>query len=93
MRQYYKAYYLKDLRQFSEWRTTNPEKEAELADDTVCYLGDDYIVVQSPVQDKEPLFSVVTPAWQEFCQATLHFEIPEDLRVVEAASTDPVATA
>ena len=93
MRQYYKAYYLKDLRQFSEWRGASAEKEAELADDTICYLGDDFVVVQSPVQDKEPLFSAATPAWQEFCRTTLEFEIPEDLRVVEEKSADPIATA
>jgi len=45
------------------------------------YLWDDFTVVRSPViPDKGLVFDEVTPAWQTFCQATLKFEIPEDLR-------------
>ncbi|GCE14869.1 hypothetical protein [Tengunoibacter tsumagoiensis] len=93
MRQYYKAYYLKDLRQFSGWKAASAEGEAELAEDTICYLGDDFHVVQSPVQDKEPLFSTVTQEWQEFCHTTLKFEIPEDLRTIEAQSAGATSAA
>ena len=86
MRKYYKAYYLKDLRQFSQWTEKHAENEPELTDDTICYLGDDFIVVSSPVQVKDAIFDNVTPAWQEFCATTLRFEIPKDLRVVAATS-------
>lgn len=80
MRKYCKAYYLKDLRQFSGWSEKNEDNEAVLNDDTICYLWDDFVVVKSPVQEKGILFDQVTPEWRDFCVANLHFEIPEDLR-------------
>lgn len=80
MRKYCKAYYLRDLRQFHGWAEKREENEPEISDDAVCYLWDDFTVVRSPVQDKGVLFDQVTPAWQDFCQTTLKFEIPEDLR-------------
>src|SRR5690349_3552562 len=81
MRKYCKAYHLKDLRQFSNWTEKREENEPELTDDDVVYLWDDLTVVKSPViPDKGLLFDEVTPAWQSFCQETLKFEIPEDLR-------------
>ena len=79
MRKYYKAYYLKDLRQFNAWVEKSVENEAELSDDAICYIRDDFVVVSNPVRDKEPIFDHVTPAWQEFCIKTLQLEIPEDL--------------
>lgn len=84
MRKYYKAYYLKDLRQFSGWTENPAANEPELSDNTICYVGDNFVVVRSPVQDKEPVYDQVTTAWQEFCSNTLHFEIPEDLRQTSA---------
>jgi len=85
MRKYCKAYYLKDLRQFSSWTENLGENGAELSDDSICYIGDDYVVVRNPIEDHEPVFEQVTPDWQEFCAKILHFEIPEDLRVAHAA--------
>jgi hypothetical protein len=80
MRKYCKAYKLADVRQFSGWVEKREENEAELPDDGICYIWDDFTVVRSPVQDKGVLFDNVTPEWQEFCTTTLRFEIPEDLR-------------
>ncbi len=80
MRKYCKAYYLKDLRQFKGWHEKREGDEPELPDDTVCYLWDDFTVVNSPVQDNGNLFDAVTPEWQDFCRVTLQFTIPEDLR-------------
>jgi hypothetical protein len=80
IRKYCKAYYLKDLRQFSEWTEKREESESDLSDEDVVYLWDDFVVVRSPVLPGGVIFDQVTPQWQEFCQTTLGFEIPEDLR-------------
>src|SRR5215475_13197762 len=80
IRKYCKAYYLKDLRQWSHWTEKCEEKEAELTDDDVVYLWDDFVVVRSPVLPGGVIFDNVTNAWQDFCHTTLGFEIPEDLR-------------
>lgn len=81
MRKYCKAYPLKDLRQFPNWHEQGEAGEEKLPDDTIVYLWDDFTVVRSPiVTDKGILWTTVTPAWQEFCQAALQFAVPEDLR-------------
>jgi hypothetical protein len=80
IRKYCKAYYLKDLRQFGDWTEKREESESELSDESVVYLWDDFVVVRSPVLPGGVIFDQVTPQWQEFCQTTLGFEIPEDLR-------------
>ncbi len=81
IRKYCKAYYLKDLRQFSSWTEKREENEQELTDEDVVYLWDDFTVVRSPViPDKGLVFDSVTEEWQHFCKSTLAFEIPEDLR-------------
>jgi len=89
MRKYCKAYYLKDLRVFAGWAGTCKEEASLLTDDDVVYLWDDFTVVKSPViPDDGLLFDAVNPEWQEFCKATLHFEIPEDLRYAYESSED-----
>ena len=80
IRKYCKAYYLKDLRQWSLWAEKREESESELTDEDVVYLWDDFVVVRSPVLPGGVIFDQVTKPWQEFCQTTLGFEIPEDLR-------------
>lgn len=97
MRKYCKAFYLRDLRQFSGWTERHEENEEALSDDDVVYLWDDFTVVRSPViPDKGLIFDTGTPEWRVFCKETLKFEIPEDLRYAyeeqaekqDAASTD-----
>ncbi len=93
IRKYCKAYYLKDLRQFSAWTEKHEEGESDLSDEDVVYLWDDFVVVRSPVLPGGVIFDQVTKPWQEFCQTTLGFEIPEDLRYAyenleEKASTE-----
>src|SRR5215469_11975087 len=80
IRKYCKAYYLKDLRQWSHWTEKREEGESELTDEDVVYLWDDFVVVRSPVLLGGVIFDSVTPEWQDFCHTTLGFEIPEDLR-------------
>ena len=80
MQKYCKAYKLGDLRQFGGWAEHAQQNGQDLSDDTICYLWDDFTVVQSPFQKENPLFDAVTPEWQDFCKSSLKFEIPEDLR-------------
>ncbi|GHO80012.1 hypothetical protein KSD_77830 [Ktedonobacter sp. SOSP1-85] len=89
MRKYCKAYYLKDLRQFTDWTEKQDASETALSDETVVYLWDDFTVVKSPViPDKGLIFDAVTPEWQAFCKETLAFEIPEDLRYAYQQADD-----
>jgi len=81
LRKYCKAYYLKDLRQFSAWTEKREADEPELTDKDVIYLWDDFTVVRSPViPDKGLIFDTITSEWQGFCTTRLQFTIPEDLR-------------
>ncbi|MGH2508843.1 MAG: hypothetical protein ACRDF4_01415 [Rhabdochlamydiaceae bacterium] len=81
MRKYCKAYHLKDLRQFASWQEVLEVGEEPLSDDAIVYLWDDFTVVTSPVlPEKKVLWDTVTPEWQAFCNISLHFEIPDDLR-------------
>ncbi len=95
IRKYCKAYYVKDLRQFRDWTEKREEDETELTDEDVVYLWDDFTVVRSPILTKGLVFDNVTPEWQEFCQTTLHFEIPEDLRYAyeQNATEEETATS
>lgn len=70
IRKYCKAYYLKDLRQWSHWTEKREESEAELTDEDVVYLWDDFVVVRSPVLPGGVIFDTVTPEWQDFCHTT-----------------------
>lgn len=88
-RKYCKAYYLKDLRLFADWADNSKAEAAQLNDDDVVYLWDDFTVVKSPVIPEDGLlFDAVTPAWQEFCKISLQFEIPEDLRYAYEPAED-----
>lgn len=81
MHKYCKAYYVSTMRQFPNWTEKQEENEAELTDDSVVYLWDDLTVVRSPViPDKGLVFDAITEEWKHFCQETLQFSIPEDLR-------------
>lgn len=81
MKQYCRAYYLRDLRQYDAWTEKQAENEEPLTDDAIVYLWDDFTVVRSPViPDRGVVFDAVTPEWQQFCETSLRFAIPEDLR-------------
>jgi hypothetical protein len=81
MHKYCKAYYISAMRQFPGWTEKREGNEAELADEAIVYLWDDFTVVRSPViPDKGLVFDAVTKEWKDFCRTTLQFSIPEDLR-------------
>ncbi len=93
MRPYSKAYYLKQLRAFPGWAQIERPDSAELNDDSIVYLQDNFTVVLSPFEEEDFLFKDVTAEWKEFCEKELSFAIPDDLKfmyedetVVEAAS-------
>ncbi len=82
MRKYCKAYYARQVKQFSGWSDEMHESARELDDNDIVYLWDDFSLVRSPVTSTadQVLFDRVTPQWQQFCTDVLQFTIPEDLR-------------
>jgi hypothetical protein len=76
MRNYCKAYKVKNLRLFAAWEEKRDEHVPVLTDDDIVYLWDDYSVVSSPVQDRGTVFEAVTPEWQVFCHDMLDFSVP-----------------
>jgi hypothetical protein len=101
MRNYSKAYMLKDLRAFDGWQENQREGADELTDDTVVFVQDDLTVVdekmlfEDELEDKDYIYNAGTDAWKAFCTDTLKFEIPEDLRYAyeqdDSAETPPAA--
>ncbi len=90
MGKYCKAYPLAKMRQFGGWseKAENARKEKverdgkeveeirKLTDDAIVYLQESYVVTDGIFKDENILFDNVTPAWIEYCQKTLKFEIP-----------------
>lgn len=83
MKKYCKAYPLGKLRQFGDWTERHTLPTVERTDETIVYLWDDFTVVENPILNEGDLFDAVTPAWQQFCQQTLQFTIPEDLHQMQ----------
>ena len=79
---YCKAYLVRDFRQFAGWTELQEKDQPELSDDDVCYLWDDFTVVNTPISGKgsRVVFASVTPEWRAFCTMHLRFAVPEDLR-------------
>ncbi len=84
MLKYCKAYHLRDVRQFEGWEEQHISTPANLSDDSIVYLWDDYTITVSPIHQETLLFSNVAPQWQDFCSRVLNFTIPEDLRYAYA---------
>lgn len=86
MRNYSKAYVLKDLRAFDGWTENEREGAEELTDESIVFVQDDLTVVdekmlfEDELEDKDYIYNAGTDEWKGFCKDTLKFEIPEDLR-------------
>ncbi len=86
MRNYSKAYVLKDLRAFEGWTENAREGAEPLDDDSVVFVQDDLTVVdekmlfEDTIEDQDYIYNAGTDEWKTFCKETLEFEIPEDLR-------------
>ena len=93
-RPYCKAYYLRDLRKFSDWTEEAPASEAEsgngspardedddaeLTDESIVYVHQDFTVTRSMWHGEDVIFDDVTAEWRRFCERELEFAIPEDL--------------
>lgn len=90
MGKYCKAYYIKDLRKFSQWteKSENTRKETreidgqevevnrELTDDDFLFLQENYVITDGIFQDENVIFNKITREWKDFCRNTLLFEIP-----------------
>ena len=102
MGKYCKAYSLKKLREFSQWKenTENVRKEKteidgkevevdrKLTDDQFLYLQENYLVTDGVFLEENIIFDSVTPEWKDFCINTLGFEIPIYETVNIKASTN-----
>ena len=104
MGKYCKAYPLKQFRAFSQWfeqaENTRKEKQEingqevevkrELTDKAFLYLQENYMVTDGIFIDENIIFDQVTPAWQDFCKATLKFETPvyESVNIASSASEE-----
>lgn len=88
---YCKAYHLRDLRQFPDWKESkinwkekkgNEQTDVEgkgFSDDDVVFLHHDLTVTYSMWQSEDIIFNQVTPEWEKFCTDVLLFKVPDDL--------------
>src|SRR5262249_55250338 len=104
MGKYCKAYQVKDFRQFSGWNgnAQNPgndseqidakedEDKAELNDDDILYLQEDFTVTNGIFLQEGIVYDQVSPEWVDFCKDTLKFEIPvfEPVVIKEASEEE-----
>lgn len=105
MGQYCKAYLLSAMRQFNGWhenaqafrKTEGGSEESPNGDgaqnDHIVYLQEDYVVTDDIFIDENVIFDEVTDAWIEFCQKTLHFELPDGVIANEAPAENLTAHA
>jgi hypothetical protein len=92
MGNYCKAYLVKDLRAFSQWKENTEnlspgtvendgrEEEVErnsLNDDDVLYLQENFIVTDGIFKDENIVYDNLSDEWKVFCQDKLGFEIPD----------------
>jgi hypothetical protein len=89
-RKYTKAYHLKDMRQFSDWKENNG---VSLSDDDIVFLHQDFTVTQSMWHNEDVVFDQVTREWTEFCTNVLNFRVPDDLDLIVPAQASTNATS
>ena len=93
-REYCKAYYLRQLRQFPAWTENPPQRkppsteqpddkdqtneESRLTDDSIVFIHHDYSVTASIWHDEDVLFKSRKPEWKTFCEQGLGFRVPDD---------------
>ena len=89
-RQYCKAYRLKDLRGFPYWSEQSADsngaagqaKGAELPDDKVVFIHQDFTVTDSVWHNEKIIFDQVSESWRDFCATVLGFRAPTDLDLI-----------
>lgn len=96
MGRYCKAYPVGRLREFGGWRENlrNLRKEKSqgeaagraLTDEDHLYLQENFVVTDGIFIDENIVFDEVTPEWQDFCENTLKFAVPDDQPVETSPS-------
>src|SRR5215831_2327909 len=94
-RKYCKAYYLRDLRKYSNWsesrinwkekkneKGTNDPNDVEFTDDKIVFIHQDFTVTESMWQNENVIYNQVDEAWQGFCSSALGFKVPSDLDLI-----------
>ena len=89
MRNYSKAYYLKDLRQYKNWKEIDRPDKDELNDESIVYLQDNFTVVKDCFEEEDYIYNDVNDDWKAFCEGQLQFAIPEDLRFMYEEESAP----
>lgn len=107
MGRYCKAYLASDLKKYPGWDPNlenlrqpeserpgeEPEERAELEDDDIVYLQENLVVTDGIFRDENVLFEDDSEEWKSFCEETLEFEVPEDVRVIDAQEEEAAAAA
>lgn len=100
MGKYCKAYLLKDLRKYPDWKENaqNARKEHQtvagsdieaprkLTDDDIVYLQENHVVTDGIMMDENVIFDQVTPEWIAYGHDELGFDVPE-MDMVKQATT------
>jgi ankyrin repeat protein len=95
-RRYCRAYYLKEMRKFSDWTESKINwnvksdneingPEGEFADDDVVFLHQDLAVTRSMWHGESIIFNEISPEWERFCADVLMFRAPDDLDLIVQA--------
>jgi hypothetical protein len=86
-RKYCKAYYVKDLRQFSGWSESQAAAGdvQDLSDNDVVFLHQDFTVTKSMWHNENVLFNQCSPEWEDFCLTVLQFQVPDDFDLIPQA--------
>lgn len=93
-RKYCKAYRLKDLRGFPCWSEQSSDssgeagqaKGAQLPDDKVVFIHQDFTVTGSAWHNENVIFDQVSESWRDFCATVLGFRAPTDLDLIVPSS-------
>lgn len=107
MGRYCKAYLASDLKKFPNWAPNlenlrqpeaekpgeEPEKRTELDDDDIVYIQENLVVTDGIFKDENVLFEDESEEWRTFCETTLEFEIPEDVKAIAAQEEEELAAA
>lgn len=91
MGKYCKAYHLRDMRKYRNWKENSQNTREEkievdgnevdeirrLTDESIVYLQENYVVTDDVYREENILFDDVTPKWKEFCEKSLEFIVPD----------------
>lgn len=107
MGRYCKAYLASDLKKYPGWKPNlenlrqpeaekpgeEPEKRTALDDDDILYIQEDLTVTDGIFLDENVLFQDDSDDWKTFCEETLEFAVPEDVKAIGADEEAEAAAA